>query len=114
VFFLTLCLVDQLFGSGYTWLVADSTKALFIVNTANQDLPAPQYTPLLVVDVVRLRGPLVCQHVLVPVVHELSISQWEHAYYLKHQNRRVDFVNGWWDVVNWAKVCSKAFRLQLV
>lgn len=40
--------------------------------------------------------------------------QWEHAYYLKHQNRRVDFVNGWWDVVDWAKVWQMSQQMMLL
>jgi Fe-Mn family superoxide dismutase len=70
------------FGSGWAWLVHDGSK-LAIVSTANQDNPISDgQTPLLGVDV------------------------WEHAYYLKYQNRRPDYLDAWWDVVNWPKVAE--------
>ncbi|MCM1526117.1 MAG: superoxide dismutase [Clostridium sp.] len=69
------------FGSGWAWLVADSAGALSIVQTANQNVPDLQiYKPLLLVDV------------------------WEHAYYLQYQNRRADYVEGWFDLIHWRKV----------
>ena len=68
------------FGSGWTWLVWDGT-ALSIYSTPNQDSPLMQDdVPLLGIDV------------------------WEHAYYLKYQNRRPDYLAAWWDVVNWDEV----------
>jgi len=68
------------FGSGWAWLVHDGS-GLSIVSTANQDNPISDgKTPLLGVDV------------------------WEHAYYLKYQNRRPDYLDEWWNVVNWSKV----------
>ena len=68
------------FGSGWSWLVHDGS-GLAVVSTANQDNPISDgKTPLLGVDV------------------------WEHAYYLKYQNRRPDYLDAWWNVVNWAKV----------
>ena len=67
-------------GSGYAWLVDDHGK-LVIMTTANSDSPITEgKTPLLVVDV------------------------WEHAYYLKHQNKRADYIAGWWNLVNWDEV----------
>ena len=70
------------FGSGWAWLVHDGS-GLAIVSTANQDNPISDgKTPLLGVDV------------------------WEHAYYLKYQNRRPDYLDAWWNVVNWAKVAE--------
>jgi Fe-Mn family superoxide dismutase len=70
------------FGSGWAWLIHDGS-GLAIVSTANQDNPISDgKTPLLGVDV------------------------WEHAYYLKYQNRRPDYLDAWWDVVNWAKVAE--------
>ncbi len=69
------------FGSGWAWLVADEKKELSIISTANQDSPLSDgLTPLLGLDV------------------------WEHAYYLKYQNRRADYIEAFWHVVNWAKV----------
>jgi Fe-Mn family superoxide dismutase len=68
------------FGSGWTWLVHDGT-GLAVYSTANQDSPISNAdTPLLGIDV------------------------WEHAYYLKYQNRRPDYLEAWWDVVNWDAV----------
>jgi Fe-Mn family superoxide dismutase len=70
------------FGSGWSWLVQDDS-GLAVVSSANQDNPISQgKTPLLGVDV------------------------WEHAYYLKYQNKRPDYIDAWWNVVNWAKVAE--------
>jgi Fe-Mn family superoxide dismutase len=70
------------FGSGWSWLVHDGS-GLAVVSTANQDNPISDgQTPLLGVDV------------------------WEHAYYLKYNNRRPDYLDAWWDVVNWSKVAE--------
>jgi Fe-Mn family superoxide dismutase len=70
------------FGSGWAWLVHDGS-GLSIVSTANQDTPLSDgKTPILGVDV------------------------WEHAYYLKYQNRRPDYLDAWWNTVNWAKVAE--------
>jgi Fe-Mn family superoxide dismutase len=66
------------FGSGYAWLSLDSSQKLVIHSTANQDCPLQDnLIPILVVDV------------------------WEHAYYLKYQNRRVEYLSGWWPLVDW-------------
>jgi Fe-Mn family superoxide dismutase len=68
------------FGSGWTWLIHDGT-GLAVVSTANQDSPISNSdTPLLGIDV------------------------WEHAYYLKYQNRRPEYLGVWWNVVNWDAV----------
>jgi Fe-Mn family superoxide dismutase len=70
------------FGSGWAWLVHDGS-GLAIVSTPNQDSPISDgKTPLLGVDV------------------------WEHAYYLKYQNRRPDYLDAWWNTVNWPKVAE--------
>ena len=74
------------FGSGWTWLVYDGT-GLAVYSTANQDSPIMQSDePLLGIDV------------------------WEHAYYLKYQNRRPDYLEAWWNVVNWPAVAERYER----
>jgi Fe-Mn family superoxide dismutase len=71
------------FGSGWSWLVHDGS-GLAVVSTPNQDNPlSDRKTPLLGVDV------------------------WEHAYYLKYQNRRPDYIDAWWNVVDWSKVAER-------
>jgi Fe-Mn family superoxide dismutase len=71
------------FGSGWAWLVVDG-GALKITSTANQDSPLTDgQTPLLGNDV------------------------WEHAYYLKYQNRRPEYLKAWWNVVDWSKVAAR-------
>jgi Fe-Mn family superoxide dismutase len=68
------------FGSGWAWLVVDKDKKLRVVSTANQDPP-------------HLEGQKAV----------LGVDVWEHAYYLKYQNRRGDYLNTWWNTVNWDK-----------
>jgi superoxide dismutase, Fe-Mn family len=71
------------FGSGWAWLVRDGS-GVSITSTPNQDSPALEgQTPLLGLDV------------------------WEHAYYLKYQNRRPDYIEAWWNVVNWDEVARR-------
>ena len=71
------------FGSGWSWLVLDG-GGLAVVGSANQDNPISDgKTPLLGVDV------------------------WEHAYYLKYQNRRPDYIDAWWNVVDWSRVAER-------
>lgn len=70
----------DVFGSGYAWLVIDEKGNLSIAKTANQDcVLSLKMHPVLIVDV------------------------WEHAYYLKYQNKRPDYLQNWWNVVNWDK-----------
>lgn len=68
----------SVFGSGYAWLVVDATGQLRIITTQNQDTPLPLG--------------------MCPV---LNIDVWEHAYYLKHYNKRADYIDDWFHVVNW-------------
>jgi superoxide dismutase, Fe-Mn family len=71
------------FGSGWAWLVHDGS-GLAVVGSANQDNPISNgQTPLLGVDV------------------------WEHAYYLKYQNKRPDYIDAWWNTVDWGKVAER-------
>jgi superoxide dismutase, Fe-Mn family len=70
------------FGSGWAWLYADKDKNLKIGSTPNQDNP--------LMDLSEIKGtPL------------LALDVWEHAYYLKYQNKRADYIDNWWQVVNW-------------
>ena len=77
----------NLFGSGWAWLCADSSKKLTLTTTPNQDSPLSQgLKPLLGLDV------------------------WEHAYYLKYQNRRPDYITAFWNVVSWKQVAENLDR----
>jgi Fe-Mn family superoxide dismutase len=72
------------FGSGWAWLVVDQAGQLQVLSTANQDSPLSNG-----------QQPLV------------GIDVWEHAYYLKYQNRRADYLGAWWNVVNWDAVAAR-------
>jgi superoxide dismutase, Fe-Mn family len=80
------------FGSGWAWLVADNDNRLRIGSTPNQDNP--------LMDVSDVKGfPL------------LGLDVWEHAYYLKYQNRRPEYVENWWSVVNWDYVQDRFAKM---
>src|SRR5437660_6318530 len=72
------------FGSGWVWLVLDSSGKLHVTSTANQDSPFMEG-----------RYPVMGNDV------------WEHAYYLKYQNRRPEYLNAWWNVVNWDEISRR-------
>jgi Fe-Mn family superoxide dismutase len=77
------------FGSGWSWLAVDKAGKLLAVKSPNQDSPLSEgHTPILGIDV------------------------WEHAYYLKYQNKRADYVDAWWTVVNWTKVGERFAKVK--
>jgi Fe-Mn family superoxide dismutase len=75
------------FGSGWAWLVVDASGGLKVTSSANQDSPlSDNFQPILGLDV------------------------WEHAYYLNYQNRRVDYISAWWNIVDWNEVSNLYFK----
>lgn len=81
----------SVFGSGYAWLVLNKNKELEIMITSNQDTPLTQkLCPLLNIDV------------------------WEHAYYLKHYNKRSEYIDDWFNVINWNKILENYFRCMAI
>jgi len=74
----------SLFGSGWVWLTVGPLKKLQIVSTSGHDTPlANNLEPIMTIDL------------------------WEHAYYIKYQNRRAEYIEAWWNVVNWPAVSQK-------
>lgn len=80
------------FGSGWAWLSIDENKKLFISSTPNQDNP--------LMDVAEKKG--------FPI---LGLDVWEHAYYLKYQNRRPEYITNFWNVINWKEVERRYLEL---
>ena len=76
------------FGSGWAWLVVKTDGSLAVSSTPNQDNP--------LMDIAETKGT--------PI---LGLDVWEHAYYLKYQNKRPDYINAWWNLVNWEFVQKK-------
>ena len=82
------------FGSGWAWLYIDASKNLKIGSTPNQDNP--------LMDISDIKGfPL------------LALDVWEHAYYLKYQNKRADYIDNWWNVVNWNYVQQRMDMIKM-
>jgi Fe-Mn family superoxide dismutase len=76
------------FGSGWAWLIVKADNSLAVCSTPNQDNP--------LMNVAETKGaPILC------------LDVWEHAYYLKYQNKRPDYINAWWNLVNWEFVQKK-------
>lgn len=76
------------FGSGWAWLIVKADKSLAVCSTPNQDNP--------LMDIAEVKGT--------PV---LGLDVWEHAYYLKYQNKRPDYIAAFWNVVNWDEVAAR-------
>lgn len=80
------------FGSGWAWLASDSNGKLFVTSTADQD------NPLMAIPEITRGTPL------------LALDIWEHAYYLKYQNKRADYVDNFWNLVNWEVVNNRLLK----
>jgi Fe-Mn family superoxide dismutase len=76
------------FGSGWAWLIINDKKKLNVISTPNQDNP--------LMNVSDIKGfPILC------------LDVWEHAYYLKYQNKRADYIENWWKIINWEYIQNR-------
>lgn len=78
----------EVFGSGWSWLIVTPEKKLAVTSSANQDNP--------LMDIAKIKGT--------PI---FGIDVWEHAYYLKYQNKRADYLTALWSVVNWEEISKR-------